>query len=369
MFITHLKALNFKNYEEVEARFSTSANALVGPNGSGKTNLLDAVHYLCLGKSYFNPLDRQLIRHDTDFLRVEAEFTGISGEEHSMSISLGEKRRKKIEWDDVALKKLSEHIGRIPVCVIAPDDTALIDGSSSERRKLLDYTISQLDREYLESLGEYNRILKQRNALLRSSQESGRLSPDLLAVYDEKMASPSTYIHEQRRKFVEGITGDFLNFYEKIAGKNEAMGLDYRSGMKDMDWQSLMKENFEKDRILGRTTSGLHRDDLIFSIDGHPLSRFGSQGQKKSYLVAMKIAQYDLLRSEKGEPPIFLLDDIFDKLDQGRISRLFELLEVEGLGQVFLTDTDEERAADLLKSAGFEFRTFKITNGTCLEQQ
>jgi DNA replication and repair protein RecF len=361
--ITQLTLTNFKNYEKEHFQFSSQINCLVGRNGMGKTNLLDALYYLCMGKSYFTAGDRYLSLHGTDFFRLEGHFTR-EGKAEKVVAKVIPRKKKELERNDVPYGKLSEHIGFIPVVIIIPDDTLLATEGSEARRRFLDNTISQLDPVYLKHLIQYQKVLRQRNAALKQMAESGRFQESLLEVYDLQLQGPGRDIHEKRTRFVEAFNPILAEVYRTISGGAETASCSYRSPLqKEPDLMELLRAHREKDRILHRTTTGPHRDDLIFKLDDYPLKRFASQGQLKSFILALKLAQYDLIKKNKDQRPLLLLDDIFDKLDHHRVDQLLALLLDGDFGQVFITDTDQKRVSRMIAARDSDFREFLIKKG------
>lgn len=365
LLIKQLKVTHFKNYEHEQFEFSPHFNCLVGRNGMGKTNLLDAIYYLCMGKSYFIPNDRHLKQHGADFFRLEGLFERQDHEERIV-VKVIPQKRKEVERNGVAYQRLSDHVGLLPVVIIIPDDTLLATEGSEERRRFLDNTISQFDPAYLRHLIQYNKVVRQRNAALRQMAANGGYRPSLIEVYDQQMIEPATYVYEQRRVFVTQFNPLLQDMYARISAEAEEASCRYRSHLDQQEASlvDLLAQAREKDRILQRTTVGIHRDDLIFRLDGHPLKRFASQGQLKSYILALKLGQYELMRLHKNQLPLLLLDDIFDKLDQQRVDQLLSLLAEGDYGQIFITDTDERRISRMIARHQHPYREFHITNGT-----
>ncbi len=357
MHLQTLTLTNFKNYRSQKLGLAPKLNCLTGLNGMGKTNVLDAVYYLCMCKSHFNTTDAHLMLQGEDFLRLEGDFILAEAKKTKIVTKVQPRKLKVFEHDGVAYDKLSEHIGKIPIVMIAPDDTALVTEGSEERRRLMDNTISQLDQTYLHNLLIYNKILEQRNALLKQFAQNHTFNENLLEVYNEQLLVPANYIFKQRQAFAAWLVPVFQDYYKIISGDREQPACAYESKLQQTDFQQLLAENREKDRILQRTTSGIHRDDLVFTFqDGNPAKRFASQGQLKSFLLAIKLAQYEVLRQRTGKTPILLLDDIFDKLDMERVQHLLALLSNDSFGQLFITDTQEER---ILKAIGTQYADFK----------
>lgn len=362
MHLAELKLTNFKNYKFQRVEFSPRLNLVAGLNGMGKTNLLDAVYYLCMGKSHFAGTDRNVVRQGEDFFRLEGHFSRKEKKE-KIVVKVQPGKTKVLEKNDVAYERLADHVGLLPIVFKAPDDTALALDGSEERRRFLDNTICQLNAEYLAQLVFYNRVLAKRNVLLKKFAEKNTFDPELLAVFDEQLLEPGAYIFTERKKFVESFQPIFQNFYEKICSGSEQVNIKYRSQLSDEEFGHLLEQAKEKDRILQRSTVGIHRDDLNFYLDERPLKRFASQGQLKSFVLSLKLGQYQLLKEKTGLPPILLLDDLFDKLDGERVKQLIVLLVGGDFGQVFITDTHPERSEELAKDFGGDYKKFIIVNG------
>lgn len=313
----------------------------------GKTNLLDAIYYLCMGKSYFATTDQYIVQHEQDFFRLVGIFEHEEKKDQIV-VKVKPRKSKELELNGKRYDRLVDHVGRFPVVIVVPDDTQLIHEGSEERRRFLDNTLSQLDSVYLGHLLQYNKVLKQRNALLK--QRAGRSLPeDLLSVYDQQLAGPAQYIYERRAAFVTSFIPPFQHAHEAICGGQEKVSLRYRSHLEEKSLTEILAESREKDRVLERTTQGVHRDELVFKLGGHPLKRLGSQGQLKSFVLALKLAQYRFLQAERQLSPILLLDDIFDKLDPQRVEQLLAYILAEDFGQIFLSDTDEQRIRSVLE--------------------
>ena len=362
MHLRQLSLANFKNYQDCSLEFSPGVNAFVGDNGTGKTNLLDAIHYLSLCKSYFNPIDGQNIRHELDFFVLQGNFELNGNEEH---ISCGVKRghKKMFRRNQKEYERLSEHIGLLPVVMISPTDANLIIDGSEERRKFIDSIISQFDRTYLEALISYARVLAQRNAYLRQSGMRS-LDEEALDVWNEQLVSSGSIIHSLRRDFLEKFIPVFQEYYTFISGDKEAVGIRYDSHLNEKDFMTALRQSMERDRILQYTSIGPHKDDLVLQINNHPAKKFASQGQQKSFLIAMKLAHFDFVRQRKSLKPILLLDDIFDKLDDSRVERLMELVSKDNFGQIFITDTHPERLSAIFKDIGIPLKTFPVSDGS-----
>lgn len=329
----------------------------------GKTNLLDAIYYLCMTKSYFASTERTVLQHEAEFFRLEGLFFRTEKMEKIVAKVIPGKL-KEVEHNGVAYAKLSEHVGLLPVVIIAPNDTQFILEGSEARRSFLDNTLSQLDSEYLRQLILYNKVLALRNATLRQFAEQGTFNATLLQAYDRQLIPPAEAVHEKRRIFLEQFQPVFVEYYAAISGLREAVTYTYDSKLNDTAFAELLNETQEKDRILQRTTTGIHRDELQFLIDNQPVKRFASQGQLKSYVLALKLAQYAVLRQKKNMNPILLLDDIFDKLDNERVRHLLHLLLEQNFGQVFITDTDEHRVEHIIQNFETDYAKFYIERGT-----
>jgi len=368
MWLQKLSLLHFKNYSEAELNFSAAVNAFTGNNGAGKTNLLDAIHYLSLCKSYFNPIDGQQIRHSHDFFMVQGIFIRDKQDE---VISCGLKRgqKKQFKRNKKEYQRLADHIGLFPLVMISPNDISIIIEGSEERRRFIDNAISQTDHAYLDELILYNRNLQNRNALLRQIAVSGKYDPELLDIYDSQLILSGNRIFAKRRAFMEVFTEIFNQHYRYLSENAESVELVYESPLIKADFSELLKQTLEKDRILERTTVGIHKDDLVFSIGGMPLKKFGSQGQQKSFLIALKLAQYTFLQQQKGFKPLLLLDDIFDKLDENRTRKLMKMVSDKDFGQIFITDTSRKRIENIFNEIDFPVKIFDIEKGEVEHQE
>ncbi|MEO1437647.1 MAG: DNA replication and repair protein RecF, partial [Bacteroidota bacterium] len=333
LILDQLRLIQFKNYLSGTLELDPGVNVFVGQNGAGKTNVLDAVHYACLTKSYFSIPDKEVPLHGTFQFRIDGHFSRKGDKEH-LILKFQSGKKKALERNKVPYTKLAEHVGQFPIVVIAPDDHKLALEGSEVRRRFLDNTLSQMDRVYLGHLMVYNRLLNQRNALLKQFAKEQSYNEALVQTYDEKMAGPAAYIHQQRKLLCEALQGIFTGFYDQLSGAAEVMTFHYKSPLEAFDWLSIQKRNREKDRILQRTCSGVHRDNLEFHLSDRPLKRFASQGQLKSFIIALKLAQFKALSNQLGLIPILLLDDLFDKLDAGRVKRLMQILCQPDFGQV-----------------------------------
>lgn len=362
MWLQKLSVLNFKNYSEAELSFSDTVNAFTGNNGAGKTNLLDAIHYLSLCKSYFNPIDSQQIRQGEDLFMIQGTFLK---DENNEVIYCGLKRsqKKKFKRNKKEYQRLADHIGLFPLVMISPNDISLIIEGSEERRKFIDNAISQTDGNYLDELIIYNRNLTNRNSLLRQIAISGKYDPALMEIYDEQLVESGNRIFEKRKAFMQEFTGIFNKHYNYLCDDAEQVELVYDSPLLREDFEIILKKNLERDRILERTSSGIHKDELNFSIHGMVLKKFGSQGQQKSFLIALKLAQYTFLHKNKGFEPLLLLDDIFDKLDDARTTKLMKMVSDKDFGQIFITDTSRSRIEEIFRKIDVPVNIFDIEKG------
>ena len=362
MHLQQLSVINFKNYAEAGLLLSDGVNAFLGDNGAGKTNLLDAIHYLALCKSYFNPIDSQQIKQDTDFFIITGTFSR-NGQAETIACSVKRNQKKQFKRNKKDYPRLADHIGLLPLVMVSPNDVSIIVEGSEERRKFIDNVISQTDNGYLDELIAYNKVLINRNALLRAAADTGRYDQSLLEIFDEQLIISGKKIFEKRKVFMEAFTPVFNNHYRFLTGEAENVELVYESQLLRADLESLLKKNTEKDKVLERTTCGVHKDDLLFYIHGMPVKKFGSQGQQKSFLIALKLAQYTLLQQAKGFKPLLLLDDIFDKLDDKRVEKLMLMVSNHNFGQVFITDTGYNRVKQIFEDMGVPVKLFKITQG------
>jgi DNA replication and repair protein RecF len=357
MFLNKLFVLQFKSYREMEWQFSPEVNFLVGDNGTGKTNVLDAVHYLLFCKSYFNPIDSQCITSDGDQFMISGIFEKDGVEDHiSCSVKKGQKkifRRNKKDYE-----KLSDHIGLFPGVMISPYDVDLIDGGSEVRRKFLDGLISQYSHEYLERLIIYNKALQQRNALLKSSGRQRELIHAAIEPWNMMLTEHAGYIFETRLAFFAEFLPVFEKVYSELSRGREVPTLVYESELRSQSMEDLLRHSFSKDVQLERTTSGIHKDDLDMTVHGHSLKKFGSQGQQKTFVLALKLAQYDILNAKLGVKPILMLDDLFDRIDGNRVQAIMDKVSQGTYGQVFITDTSVDRVPSMVDKLNIEVRIF-----------
>jgi len=334
-------------------------NCLVGNNGVGKTNILDAIYHLCFGKSYFNPISTQNIRHGSEFFVIGGEFEKL-GRQEKIVCSFKKGGKKVIKRNDKPYERFSEHIGFLPLVIISPADRDLILEGSETRRKFLDGVISQSDKAYLSDLIDYNRILAQRNSLLKYFAANRTFDKGTLSIYNEQLHGPGMRIYEKRKGFMAAFTPIFQEQYNNLAEREEAIGLAYQSQLLDQELLALLEARLERDRMLQYTSAGPHKDDLDFTIGGHPIKKFGSQGQQKSFLIALKLAQFKFIKEQAGTTPILLLDDIFDKLDGRRVSQLVGLVKEDNFGQIFISDTHGERTENVVRSFHQSYKIFNL---------
>ncbi|SDK75110.1 DNA replication and repair protein RecF [Catalinimonas alkaloidigena] len=360
MHLQYLRLLNFKNYAALEADFSPQINAIVGDNGTGKTNLLDAVHYLSLTKSAFNKIDTQNIKHGEDFFRIDGTFLK-EDEKWDVSCRLKAGDKKVVQVNKLPYERLSEHVGRFPLVMMAPDDTDLIRGGSEDRRRFFDGIISQIDAVYLQSLMKYNHLLNQRNSLLKQFADRHYVDRTLLETYNEPLLALGKEVFERRQAFVTDFLPVFLHHYQHLTDSREEVALQYESHWQSGTFAKEFVQSINRDLYIQRTDLGIHRDDYAFSIEGHPLRKYGSQGQQKSFVIALKLAQFDQMKDVSGRKPMLLLDDIFDKLDDHRIAHLMELVADQHFGQIFLTDARPERTEKIFNTIRAEVRVFRTT--------
>ena len=371
MILKKLSILNYKNIAEAILELSPKMNCFIGRNGMGKTNVLDAVYYLSFCRSANNPIDSQVIRHDEPFCMIEGEYVdevineqGEKGNEDTLIISCGMKRgmKKNFKRNKKEYKRLSEHIGLIPLVVVSPSDTLLIEGTSEERRKLMDIVISQYDRSYIDALARYNNAHQQRNTLLK--MEDQEPDPLLMQLWEEQMAEAGETLYEKRAAFVNELEPVFQSYYEQISGGSEQVGLRYVSHCQRGPLLEVIQRDRLKDRAVGYSLHGVHRDDLEFTLGGHPMRREGSQGQNKTYVIALKLAQFDFLkRTASQTTPLLLLDDIFDKLDAGRVEQIVRLVSSDSFGQIFITDTNRDHLDQILSNSHLDYKIFHVEEG------
>ena len=372
MILRKLSILNYKNISEATLELSPKMNCFIGHNGVGKTNLLDAVYYLSFCRSASNPVDSQVIRHDAPFCMIEGVYTEHSdsadvsdGSDYSEIISVGMKRgvKKHFKRNKKEYKRLSEHIGLIPLVLVSPSDTLLIEGFSEERRRLMDMVIAQYDRQYIEHLNRYNTALTQRNTLLRKAEEVP-YDPALMQIWEEQMALHGEQIYKKRDAFVKELIPVFQEIYQRVSEDREQVSLRYDSHCQRGALLDVIQRDRMKDRAVGYSLHGIHRDDLEMLLGGYPIKREGSQGQHKTFVIALKLAQFSFLkRTASNTTPLLLLDDIFDKLDARRVEQIVRLVSSEEYGQIFITDTNRDHLDQILSAGQFDYKLFNVENG------
>lgn len=367
MIIQKLHLINFKNHPEKTFLFSPQINCFVGNNGAGKTNILDALHYLSVAKSFLGNTDLNNIRTDEDFFTIEGEI--FDGEkENIIKIQMPKDAKKIIRKNDKSYDRIADHIGFLPSVIISPYDSNLISDSGESRRRFLDAMISQTDAEYLFNLIQYQKTIQQRNSLLKSFAKNRYFDAENLEIYNEPLIKFGTRIFEKRQEFTNSIVPLIQSYYEMISNGNEKVTVVYQSHLlegfgsdqPDQIFRKLLTENLEKDRILTYTSKGIHKDDLLFEMNGNSIKKIGSQGQQKSFLIALKLSQMNRIKELTGKTPVLLLDDIFDKLDDTRVAQLIELVNQEHFGQIFITDTSKERTENVVKKINEESKIFEI---------
>jgi DNA replication and repair protein RecF len=359
MYLKNLTLTNFKNYELTELEFSPKINCFVGNNGVGKTNILDAIHYLSLAKSFFNNIDSISIRHGEDYFILQGTMDR-AGEEDNIYCAFQKQKQKLLKRNGKEYQKLSDHVGRYPVVMISPADSALISEGSEDRRRFLNKIISQYNAEYLDSVLMYNKALQQRNRLLKDFRSAGNFDNDMLSIWDSQLIKYGSYIFKEREILVNELIPVFQEYYSLISSGKEKVKLNYRSHLSEGDFGETLSKASDKDRYLEYTTVGIHKDDLILDMDDFPVKTLGSQGQQKSYLVALKLAKFDYIKRKAGYSPILLLDDIFDKFDADRVEQIIRLVGNHRFGQIFITDTHQSRLQDILSSHNTDYRLFNI---------
>ena len=375
MILNKLSIINYKNIQEATLMLSPKMNCFIGHNGAGKTNLLDAVYYLSFCRSAYSSMDSQVIRHDQDFFVVEGEYTddrGVRSEDQDelrkLSIYCGMKRgtKKHFKCNKKEYKRLSQHIGLIPLIFVSPADTYLVDGGGEERRRLMDMVISQYDNLYLDALNHYNKALQQRNTMLKMEEE-----PDLelMSIWEEQMAAEGEVIYEKRSAFVQELIPVFQQIYQQISDDKESVSLRYVSHGQRGPLLEVIQRDRMKDRAVGYSLHGIHRDDLEMLLGDYPMRREGSQGQLKTFVIAMKLAQFSFLkRTCSKTTPLLLLDDIFDKLDAHRVERIVNLVASEEYGQIFITDTNRDHLDKILQANSFDYQLFSVEDGEVTER-
>lgn len=367
MWLKRISILNYKNLEQAELSFSRKMNCIIGKNGMGKTNLLDAVYYLSFCKSATNPIDSQNIRHNQDFFVIQGFYETDTLEPEEVYCGLKRKQKKQFKRNKKEYTRLSDHIGFIPLVLVSPADSLLIAGGSEERRRFMDVVISQFDREYLEALIRYNKALMQRNTLLKSDVEP---EEELMVVWEEMMAAAGAVVYQKRKAFIDEFIPVFQSYYAYISQDREEVSLAYESHAAQGDLLQLIQESRQRDRIMGYSLKGVHKDDLIMRLSEFPIKREGSQGQNKTYLIALKLAQFEFLkRTGSQTTPLVLLDDIFDKLDASRVEQIVKLVAGDNFGQIFITDTNRDHLDKILKKIDGDYKLFEVEGGMVTERK
>ena len=367
MILKRISILNYKNLEQVELNFSPKMNCFIGQNGMGKTNLLDAVYYLSFCKSVSNPIDSQNIKHNQDFFVVQGSYLTDEGDPEEVYCGLKRRQKKQFKRNKKEYSKLSDHIGLIPLVMVSPADSELILGGSEERRRFMDVVISQYDREYLTALIRYNKAMAQRNTLLKAEVEP---DDELMNVWEEIMASAGEVVFRKRNDFINEFIPTFQSFYSYISQDQELVNLSYESHAMQGDLLQLIRESRQRDRIMGYSLKGIHKDDLVMQLAEYPIKREGSQGQNKTYLVALKLAQFDFLRrTGSNTTPLLLLDDIFDKLDASRVEQIVKLVSGDKFGQIFITDTNRDHLDKILRKIEGDYKVFGVEQGAIYERK
>ena len=359
MFLKELSLTNYKNFESLKFSFDTKIICFVGLNGVGKTNILDSIYHLSYTKSYFNPIPSQNIKHGETFFFISGRYM-INDKEENILVSLKKGDKKIIKRNNKLYKKFSDHIGKIPLVLISPDDRNLIIEGSETRRKFIDGIISQTDKEYLNDLIDYNKTLKQRNALLKMFYDNSESIRKTIDIYDRQLSSDAQKIYDKRREFLNEFIPIFKSRYKELSNDKENVEIKHSSDISpDQNLYKLLKNSLEKDLKFQYTTKGIHKDDLNLSLDNFPIKKYGSQGQQKTFLIAMKLAQFDYL-SKLDSKPILLLDDIFDKLDDSRVKQIINLVNQEKFNQIFISDTNKTRSENIIKKVNKSYKIFEI---------
>ena len=363
MYLKSLVLNNFKNYELVEIELSSKINCFAGANGVGKTNILDAIHYLSLAKSFFNSIDSVSIRHGEDYFIIKGEIER-NGDKDQIHCAFLKQKQKIMKRNGKEYQKLYDHIGRYPVVMISPADSSLITEGSEERRRFMNKIISQYDAVYLDSVLQYNKAVLQRNRLLKDFKAANKIDSDMLAVWDTQLVKYGSYIYDARKKLIDELKPVFQEYYSLISSSKETVRLEYVSHLNEGDFENMLADSLKKDLYLEYTTVGVHKDNLALEMNGFPIKTIGSQGQQKSFLTALKLAKFDYIKRMSGYSPILLLDDIFDKFDAERVEQIIRLVSDSMFGQIFITDTHCDRLQDILSAHNAEYKLFNISNNT-----
>lgn len=367
MYLQKLILNNFKNCGEATIHFSEKINCFIGDNGAGKTNILDGIYYLSFCKSYFNNIDVQNILHGEGFFAIHGIYSRNGSKQDKVSCLQKVNQKKSFRINSKEYDRLADHIGLLPLVMISPYDRDLINEGSDQRRKYIDGVISQFDRIYLDNLLNYNKALSQRNALLKRFAETSSINRSSIEVWDKQLTDYGLLIHEKRKEFIDALIPIFQDYFSEITGNRETVGIAYDSQLHDSSLGELLAGSLERDLKLRYTTTGIHKDDLAFNIGGHPLKKFGSQGQQKSFVIALKLAQFEFTKRLKGFKPILLFDDIFDKLDDHRVEHIISLVGNNNFGQVFITDTQKIRIEKLFAESDIDHKIFRVEEGSVEE--
>ena len=360
MFLQKIQLVNFKNYDEVTYHFSSKVNCITGLNGLGKTNLLDAIHYLSMTKGYFNHTEQLSIRHGEDFFAIHGDFVTENAEGITKISCIQQREKRKIfKINQKEYERLSEHVGNYPSVMISPYDTDYINGNSDVRRRYFDSAISQFDKIYLDNLINYNKVVSHRNALFKYFSERQSFNEQEISVWTDRMMTLGTKIFQTRKQFIESFLPVFSQLFSLISPE-ESVSIDYKSQLQEGDFQQMLKAAQQKDYAAQYSTVGVHKDDFLFTMNGYPIKRFCSQGQQKSFLIVLKLAQFEYIKQLKGQKPLLLLDDVFDKLDMNRVNQLISLVMSNDYGQVFITDTHKARIEELFKDKDIDFTLIEI---------
>jgi len=367
MLLRNISIINYKNVKDARLSLSPKINCFIGHNGVGKTNFLDAVYYMSFCRSAFNPIDSQVICHDEDFFVIEGQYENDNGDLENIYCGMKRGTKKHFKRNKKEYKRLSQHIGLIPLIFVSPSDTTLIEGGTEERRKLMDVVISQYDHAYIDALANYNKALQQRNALLKMEEE-----PDvsLMEIWEQEMASQGEILYNKRNEFVQELIPVFQNIYQQISGNREEVSLNYISHCQRGPLLDVIQRDRFKDRAIGYSLHGVHRDDLEMLIGGYQMKREGSQGQNKTFVLALKLAQFDFLkRTASSTTPLLLLDDIFDKLDAQRVEQIVRLVSSDSFGQIFITDTNRDHLDRILHESDMDYKIFSVEGGMITEKE
>lgn len=367
MILKKIQLIGFKNYEQAEAEFSHKFNCFTGNNGMGKTNMLDAIYYLSFCKSYYNPADNQNIRKDSPFFLIQGAYQ-INEEGYEIYCGFKRNEKKQFKLNKKEYQRLSDHIGMIPLVMIAPEDAELIQGGSEVRRKFIDGVISQYNKKYLEELLKYNRVLLQRNALLKSFYEKNYFDIQALEIYDEQLSATGNYIFNERSNFFTKFNAIFNTTHHKLTQAKEQVKMVLNSSLHENKMEDLLIKSLDKDKLSQYTNVGIHKDDLVFEIDGAAVKKFASQGQQKTFLVALKLAQYAFIAEIKNQKPILLLDDVYDKLDETRLNSIMQHISDDAFGQIFVTDTHRHRMSEVIGATQKPAAFFTVENGNLMVQ-